>query len=76
MPVWVPSEGDSAGFAAVSAARAVSAGMRIRSALETATDTLRWHLSRPEAERSKLRSGISPEREREVLLRWAATSGV
>jgi 2'-hydroxyisoflavone reductase len=76
MPVWVPSEGDSAGFAAVSAARAVSAGMRSRPVLETATDTLRWHLSRPEAERSKLRAGISPEREREVLARWAATSGV
>ncbi len=76
MPVWVPSEGDSAGFAAVSSARAVSAGMRIRSVSETVADTLRWHLSRPDAERSKLRAGISPEREREVLARWAVMSGV
>ena len=76
MPVWVPSEGDSAGFAAVSAARAVSAGMRSRPVLETVTDTLRWHLSRPEAEKSKLRAGISLEREQEVLVRWAATSEV
>lgn len=75
MPVWVPSEGDSAGFAAVSSARAVSAGMRIRSLLETTTDTLRWHLSRPESERSKLRAGIAPERELEVLAHWAAKSG-
>lgn len=76
MPVWVPSEGDSAGFAAVSAARAVSAGMRTRPVLETVTDTLRWHLSRPEAERAKLRAGISPEREHEALVRWKATSEV
>jgi 2'-hydroxyisoflavone reductase len=75
MPVWVPSEGDSAGFAAVSAARAVSAGMRTRPVPATVTDTLRWHLSRPAAERSKLRAGISQERENEILARWAATSG-
>ena len=72
MPVWVPSEGDSAGFAAVSASRAVSAGLRIRPLLETTTDTLRWHLSRPEAERAKLRAGISPEREDDLLRYWAA----
>ncbi|MEN9526603.1 MAG: hypothetical protein RLY56_554 [Pseudomonadota bacterium] len=72
MPVWVPSEGDSAGFAAVSASRAVSAGLRIRPIIETTTDTLRWHLSRPEAEQAKLRAGISPEREQDVLRYWAS----
>ncbi|MGA0733973.1 MAG: NAD-dependent epimerase/dehydratase family protein [Steroidobacteraceae bacterium] len=75
MPVWVPSEGDSAGFAAVSASRAVSAGLRIRPILATTTDTLRWHLSRPEAEQAKLRAGISPEREQDVLRYWASKKG-
>jgi len=75
MPVWVPTEGENAGVASVSAARAVSEGMRSRSISETVTDTLRWHLSRPEGQRSALRAGISLEREREVLNQWALKSG-
>lgn len=74
MPVWVPAEGENAGVASVSAARAVSEGMRSRSVSETVTDTLRWHLSRPEDQRFALRAGISAEREHEVLTRWALKS--
>ena len=70
MPVWVPSVGDEAGFAQVSAARAMQAGLTIRPMAETVTDTLRWHLQRPEAERQKLKAGLSPEREAEVLAAW------
>jgi len=79
MPVWAPSVGDEAGFALVSAARALQAGLQIRSMTETVTDTLRWHLQRPEAERQKLKAGLSPEREAEVLAAWqrsqSATAG-
>jgi 2'-hydroxyisoflavone reductase len=79
MPVWAPSVGDEAGFALVSAARALAAGLRIRPMTETVTDTLRWHLQRPEAELRKLKAGLSPEREAEVLAAWqrrpSATAG-
>ena len=79
MPVWAPSVGDEAGFALVSAARALEAGLRIRPMTETVTDTLRWHLQRPAAEREKLKTGLSPEREAEVLAAWqksqSATAG-
>jgi 2'-hydroxyisoflavone reductase len=79
MPVWAPSVGDEAGFALVSAARALEAGLRIRSMTETVTDTLRWHLQRPAAEQQKLKAGLSPEREAEVLAAWhnsrSATTG-
>ena len=67
MPVWVPSSGDEAGFAATSAARALRAGLTIRPMRETVRDTLRWHLARPEAERNALKAGIKPEREAAVL---------
>jgi 2'-hydroxyisoflavone reductase len=70
MPVWAPSVGDEAGFARVSAARAMEAGLRIRPMTETVTDTLRWHLQRPEAELKKLKAGLTPEREAEVLAAW------
>jgi 2'-hydroxyisoflavone reductase len=79
MPVWVPSVGDEAGFALVSAVRAVRAGLQIRSMTKTVADTLRWHLQRPPAERQKLKAGLSPEREAEVLAAWqrrrSATAG-
>jgi len=68
MPAWAPCEGDNAGFAATSADRAVKAGLSVRSMRETVRDTLVWHLARPEAERAKLKAGLSPEREAEALL--------
>jgi 2'-hydroxyisoflavone reductase len=70
MPVWAPSVGDEAGFAQTSATRALGAGMTIRPLAETVTDTLRWHLQRPEAERQKLKAGLAPEREAAVLAAW------
>ena len=72
MPVWAPSVGDEAGFALVSAGRAMKAGMTIRPLGDTVATTLRWHLQRPEAERQKLRAGLSPEREAELLAAWKA----
>jgi 2'-hydroxyisoflavone reductase len=67
MPVWVPAAGDSAGFAATAMSRATVAGLRIRPLAETVTDTLRWHLSRPAAERDNLKAGLAPDREAKLL---------
>jgi 2'-hydroxyisoflavone reductase len=39
---------------------------------DTVTDTLRWHLTRPDAERQTLKAGLSAEREAEVLAAWSA----
>jgi 2'-hydroxyisoflavone reductase len=75
MPVWVPSVGDEAGFALTSAARALQAGLTIRPLVETTTDTLRWHLQRPEAERNALKAGLSAEREAALLAAWRDSAG-
>lgn len=72
MPVWIPSVGDEAGAALVSAKRALAEGLGIRSMAQTVTDTLRWHLQRPEAERLRLKAGLSPEREAKLLAAWKA----
>jgi 2'-hydroxyisoflavone reductase len=74
MPVWSPSVGDEAGFAETSAARATAAGLTIRPLDQTAVDTLRWHLTRPESERVALKAGLSPEREVQLLAAWQAAA--
>jgi 2'-hydroxyisoflavone reductase len=67
MPVWLDAKGDDAGFASTSAARAIKAGLKITPMRKTCHDTLAWHLTRPQSERDKLKSGIAPEREKTVL---------
>jgi 2'-hydroxyisoflavone reductase len=72
MPVWMHAVGDEAAFADTSMDRAKAAGLAIRSLDDTVRDTLAWHLTRPSEQQAKLKAGISPEREREVLAAWHA----
>jgi 2'-hydroxyisoflavone reductase len=67
MPAWVPNRGETAGFAKVSNARAINAGLTFLPILDTAKATLDWFRTLPEARRGKLRAGITPEREAKVL---------
>jgi 2'-hydroxyisoflavone reductase len=73
MPVWVNAVGEEAGFALTSARRALDAGLTIRPLSDTVRDTLAWHLSRPAEQQAKLKAGITPEREQEVLAAWHAS---
>ncbi|MFQ5680044.1 MAG: NAD-dependent epimerase/dehydratase family protein [Gemmatimonadota bacterium] len=70
MPVWVPPRGETAGFAYFDIRRALEAGLTFRPLAETVRDTLRWHFTRPEERRAKLRAGLTPAREAEVLEAW------
>lgn len=70
MPVWVPPAGDSAGFSRVSNKKAVAAGMTFRPLPTTVRDTLAWFRAQPAERQAKLKAGISPEREKEVLEAW------
>jgi 2'-hydroxyisoflavone reductase len=72
MPVWVPAQGETAGFARRSIARALAAGLTCRPTEATAADTLAWFKTLPAARQAKLRSGLSPEREAALLAAWAA----
>jgi 2'-hydroxyisoflavone reductase len=75
LPVWVPSKGDSAGFAKVSNARALKAGLTFRSIDDTVKATLDWFRTQTAERRSKLRAGLSRERESKVLAAWKARAG-
>ena len=75
MPVWVPGEGGSAGFARRSIARALAAGLTFRPLRQTASETLAWFRQLPAERRANLRAGISSEREAELLAAWRARAG-
>ena len=64
--------GDTAGFADVSAARALQAGLKVTPIGTTVRDTLAWYLEQPQADHAHLKAGLTPEREKELLLAWRA----
>jgi len=70
MPVWVPGQGDSAGFARRSIRKAVAAGLVFRPLPMTAADTLGWFRGQSEERQAKLLAGLSPEREAALLEKW------
>ena len=72
MPVWIPPAGEYAGFGSRSNRKALAAGLTFRSLADTAATTLAFHESRPAERQAKLRAGLTPEREKEVLAAWKA----
>ena len=72
MPVWVPPRGGSAGFADISIAKALAKGLTFRPIPDTAKATLEWFRKQPKERQAKLKSGLTPERETEVLAAWHA----
>ena len=67
MPVWAR---DELGLAPTKINRALAKGLTFRPLAETARDTLAWFKSQPRDRQSKLRAGLTPEREAEVLTAW------
>jgi 2'-hydroxyisoflavone reductase len=76
MPVWVPGQGGSAGFARRSIRKALAAGLTFRPLAITASDTLAWFQQQPAERQAKLKAGLPPAREVELLAKWRATSRV
>lgn len=72
MPVWVPGQGESAGFSRHRNDRALAKGLSFRPLADTVAATLAWFDAQPEERRATLRAGIKPEREAEVLAAWRA----
>jgi len=67
MPVWA---GKESGIARTSITRAVGKGLTFRPLGDTARDTLASFKSLPQDRQSKLRAGLTSEREAEVLAAW------
>jgi 2'-hydroxyisoflavone reductase len=67
IPIWAPPDGEYAGIAYVDGEKAAAAGLRNRPVRETARDTIQWWLTLPEEHTSKMRAGLEPDKEAEVL---------
>ena len=67
MPVWA---GDELGLARTKIDKALAKGLTFRPLGDTARDTLAWFKSLPQDRQSKMRAGVTPERESEVLAAW------
>jgi 2'-hydroxyisoflavone reductase len=72
LTTWSPPAGEFAGASLVSSARAVAKGLRFRSVETTVRDLLAWHEQRPAEQKQKLRAGLTPEREAELLKKLPA----
>ncbi len=70
IPIWSPTQGEDAGAALVTSARAVAKGLKFRPLDVTVGDTLAWNATRPPERRKKLRAGLTPEQERTLLEEW------
>lgn len=69
LPVWTGGED----FATISNAKAIAVGLTFRPAVDTAKATLEWFKTLPPERQAKLRSGLTPEREAELLTMWHST---
>ena len=65
MPVWA---GDELGMARTNISRALPKGLTFRPLGDTARDTLAWLEAQKPERQAKMRAGLTPEREAEVLV--------
>lgn len=69
---WQPPRGRYLNYGRMVNDRAIAKGMRFRPLAVTAKDTLGWHRTRDKAEQEVLRTGLSREREAELLRKYAS----
>jgi 2'-hydroxyisoflavone reductase len=67
MPVWT---GKESSLARASISRGLSKGLTFRPLSDTTRDTLVWFKSLPQDRQSKMRAGLTSEREAEVMAAW------
>ncbi len=74
-PIWTSPKGEEIGYLTTNSQKAISHGLTFRPLSDTTKATLEWfHKQTPERQ-AKLKSGIKPDREREVLAAWHAKGG-
>jgi 2'-hydroxyisoflavone reductase len=70
MPVWMPGQGETAGFHRTSVASSLAKGLTFRPLATTAADTLAWFEQQPAERKAQLLAGLTPEREMKLLAAW------
>ena len=67
---WDPQKGPDAYVAQVASKRATAAGLRIRPMDQSVRDTLAWFQRLPAERQGKLRAGLDPKLEADMLAQW------
>jgi 2'-hydroxyisoflavone reductase len=75
MPTWMTPRDDNAGWGRVSIERAVAKGLTFRPLAVTARDTIDWFKTLPAERQGKMLSGLTPEREQDLLAKWHQRQG-
>lgn len=70
LPLWIPEGTDYSGIWEVNAGLAASKGLKARPLSESIKDTWAWWSELPEERTAKLKTGISKERQAEILAAW------
>ncbi len=70
LPIWEDPAGETSALMTVDGSRAAAAGLVNRPTRETTRDTVAWWRSLPAERTEKIRSGLSAEKEAEVLALW------
>lgn len=65
LPLWVPDRPENAGFAQISVAKVLAAGLTFRPTVATCADTLAWARTRPADH--QWRAGLDPAKEAGLL---------
>ncbi len=69
---WEPPQGKTLGMMRIDGGKAFRHGLRVRPLADTARDTLDWFRSLDHQRQANLRSGLTPERESELLALFRA----
>jgi 2'-hydroxyisoflavone reductase len=73
IPIWTSPHGPEIGYSTMNINKAVSSGLTFRLLSDTTRATLGWFRKQPPDRQTKMRAGIKPEREAEVLAAWHAS---
>jgi 2'-hydroxyisoflavone reductase len=72
LAAWINPVGPSAGFMQRSIAKALAAGLTFRPHADTIRETLEFYHKQTPERQATLRSGLTPEKEKELLAAWKA----
>jgi 2'-hydroxyisoflavone reductase len=73
IPIWTPPKGPEIGYHLMNINKAISKGLTFRSLSDTTKATLDWFKKQSADRQSKMRAGLKPEREAELLAAWHAS---
>jgi 2'-hydroxyisoflavone reductase len=72
LPVFQVMQGRTAGFARFDLTPEIAAGLTFTSTEDSARDTLEWFRTLPAERQAGIKTGFTPERERDLLAKWKA----